>query len=257
MPGRCWLLVLAVLCVWLLPGCAHSPSPRQEEAQHVPQSAKPYKYHVYFVRKGDTLVSIGERFGVPWQRILEDNPCDPAALKPGQVLLIPLHLSDIPVPLGAPVVEPGAQSHGSDDVLGVPPESLHRGRPSHPYWWPTAGTVSRRFGDPVRGFAEPGIGIAAPAGTEVCAVAAGTVICCVRMKPGPRAGWGNVVVVRHSGGLVSWYGHLGQITVKEWQKVEKGERIGTVGSRGDGGAPELALRFFKNERPVDPTQYLP
>ena len=112
-------------------------------------------------------------------------------------------------------------------------QSLHRGRSSHPYWWPTAGTISRRFGDAVRGLSEAGIGIAAPGGTEVCAVAAGTVICCVRAPPGSQRGWGNVVAIRHSSGLVSWYAQLGQVAVKEWQKVAKGERIGTVGSSGD------------------------
>lgn len=209
------------------------------------------------MRKGDTLVSIGAKFGVPWQEILKDNPCSPEDLEVGRVLLIPVHLASGSVPRRPRPEQERPGTSSGHEVLGVSRESLHRGRPAHPFWWPTGGTLTRRYSEPVRGLEEPGIGIAAPPATEVCSVAAGTVICCVRARPGRRTGWGNVVAVRHGGKVVSWYAQLARIEVKEGQKVRKGQRIGTVGSSGAAARPELALRFFKDERPVDPLKYLP
>lgn len=52
-----------------------------------------------------------------------------------------------------------------------------------------------------------------------------------------RAGWGNVIIVRHAyleGGetrfVDSLYGHLNAILVREGQQVKRGEKIGTIGS---------------------------
>jgi murein DD-endopeptidase MepM/ murein hydrolase activator NlpD len=109
----------------------------------------------------------------------------------------------------------------------------------------------------LRGFKEPGIAIAAPAGTEVCAVAAGRVITLVGGDKARRSAWGNVVAVFHPDGMVSWYGHLGDIEVAKGDSVEKGQPIATVGSSGAVQEPELAFRLFKAERLVDPEDYLP
>lgn len=52
-----------------------------------------------------------------------------------------------------------------------------------------------------------------------------------------RAGWGNVVIVRHAyyerGDLRfvdSLYGHLARIAVREGQRVERGAQVGTIGT---------------------------
>ncbi len=72
-----------------------------------------------------------------------------------------------------------------------------------------------------------------------------------------KPGWGNVISIRHAGDIVSWYGYLDRILIREGQKIRKGQRIGTVGSSGAAAAPELAVRFFRNERPTDPLPLLP
>jgi hypothetical protein len=52
-----------------------------------------------------------------------------------------------------------------------------------------------------------------------------------------RAGWGNVVIVRHAylerGDLRfvdSLYGHLDRILVREGQRLERGDKVGTIGT---------------------------
>lgn len=52
-----------------------------------------------------------------------------------------------------------------------------------------------------------------------------------------RAGWGNVVIVRHAYNergdvryVDSLYGHLDRILVREGQRVDRGDKVGTIGT---------------------------
>jgi len=245
--SRGWMLVaLSLLAMALAAGCAGTP-----ERKVVPPPTPPPGCIWYDVKAGDTLYSLGRRYGVPVSRLMELNAlASPQALKAGQRLAVPVSESPAPAP---------GESPGSARPHPFPtpsPSALHKGKPDHPFWWPAEGKLVRRFGQEVGGLPEPGIGIAAPAGTEVCAVAAGTVLSCTEAMRSGKAGWGKVVVIRHTNGTVSWYGNLAEIVVKKDQKVQKGQRIGTMGLNA-AGATELALRFFRDERPVDPLSYLP
>ena len=96
--------------------------------------------------------------------------------------------------------------------------------------------------------------IAAPHGTDVVASYAGEVIkiftdcehnwgksgsCC--------SSWGNYVLMEHlyqlENGetitLYSRYAHLGKVSVSEGQAIEKGQKVGTVGSTGRSSGPHL------------------
>jgi len=239
----------ALAALLVLTGCR---TPVQTTAgTQTPPPAPPPSYFVYEVREGDTLVSLGRRFHVPWQEIKSDNDiARPEDMRVGRILLIRRVDGVEPPELSSPVTaRPRAPARRP-----VAPQRLNRGRPSARFWWPTDGRLARRYGEPLRGLDEPGIGIAAAPGTEVYAVASGTVVTCVR-GDASRAGWGNVVAVRHAGNFVSWYGCLGTVLVSEGQRVGQGEPIGTVGACG--GSAGLAFRLFLNDRPVDPLRYLP
>lgn len=250
--------LLAAVFVASVTGC-RSPVPEVAPPVKTPKntpspSGRKYRYEVYVVQRGDTLYSIALRFGVPVGKIKAANDCS-AHLKPDQALLIPLHESKL-----RPVWRGGAASAsvGSQDALltDLLCASDIRNTPGSRFCRPTRGNVGRRYGAKVRGLAEPGVGMRAPAGTSVHAVADGKVIVNLNRTASAR-GWGNVVAVRHSSGFVSWYAHLGSITVSEGQRVKKGEMIGTVGSSGAAASPVLAFRLFRNERPVDPLRHLP
>jgi murein DD-endopeptidase MepM/ murein hydrolase activator NlpD len=207
------------------------------------------------MQAGDTLYSIGRRFHVPWDeiaRINDLNRLDDLAI--GTLLIIP-RASGVDVP--ALSLPPPPTRRTSARRSSVRPDDLHRGKPSSAYWWPTSGRLARRYGQKLRGLPEHGIGIAAPAGTDVCAVAAGTVISCVRAPASSASGWGNVVAIRHAGDAVSWYAHLRDVDVEKGQRVGKGEAIGTIGSSGAAASAGLAFRLFRNDRLVDPEDHLP
>jgi LysM repeat protein len=158
------LVVLLVACTGCRSVRPEAVPRREPPALSTVDRAEPQEFFVYQVRRGDTLSSLGARFRVPWHVIAEDNEIrDPRQLKVGQILFI-RHVEgvEVPDPLGAeePVGAPAARRPVSRD-------RLHRGKPDSPMWWPTGGTLLRRYGEAVRGLPEPGIAIAAPRGTEV------------------------------------------------------------------------------------------
>ncbi|RMF22475.1 MAG: hypothetical protein D6760_07400 [Deltaproteobacteria bacterium] len=94
-----------------------------------------------------------------------------------------------------------------------------------------------------------GVDFAAPAGTPVHAIAAGTVTV---------AGWhgasGRMVKIRHDDVYESAYAHLSRIApgVRTGTPVAKGQVIGYVGSTGLATGPHLHLALYKHGKYVDP-----
>lgn len=208
---------------------------------------------LYHVQRGDSLYSLGRRFGVSWQRIAEENGIDdPADMRVGRPLFIPRAEGVTPPDPGVPARTPAERPRRA-----VEQADLHRGQPAARFWWPTAGNLLRRYGQALRGLPEPGIAIGASAGMEVCAVASGTVVTCVSADQNPGSAWGNVLAVSHADRWVSWYAHLDRMLVAEGERVSKGQPIATVGSTGAADQPQLAFRLFHNARPVDPIEKLP
>ncbi|HLR95336.1 MAG TPA: M23 family metallopeptidase [Jiangellaceae bacterium] len=96
-----------------------------------------------------------------------------------------------------------------------------------------------------------GIDLAAPTGTPVVAAAAGEIV---------EAGWngpyGQEVVIRHSDGTETAYGHLSRI-VKNTGSVQAGEQIGLVGSTGNSTGSHLHLEVRPDGgEPVNPRPFL-
>lgn len=245
------------LLVLLAVGCRSVP--REEPPVGPPDPSQPEPeptgYFLYDVRRGDTLFSLGRRFGVPWRLIAEENEiADPNDLRVGSPLLIP-RMPGLPA-AEEEEAEP-EQPPRRLERRPVAESDLHRGRPSSGFWWPTAGRVVRRYGDLFGGMPEPGIAIGAPAGTEVCAVADGQIITVKEAAQNAGSAWGGVVVVSHSGDFASFYGHLGRILVGEGDRVEQGQPIALVGSTGAAERPQLAFRLFRDEQLTNPDKHLP
>jgi murein DD-endopeptidase MepM/ murein hydrolase activator NlpD len=117
---------------------------------------------------------------------------------------------------------------------------------------PVAGNIVSNFGPDGSGQTNEGINIAAPTGTPVHAAAAGTVI----YAGNELAAFGNLVLVRHDGGLVTAYGHLDSIGVQRGASVTQGQTIGTVGQTGSAKAPQLHFEVREGSKPVDPVPFL-
>lgn len=95
----------------------------------------------------------------------------------------------------------------------------------------------------------PGIDYAAPHGTPVWAVADGVVE--YRARAGAS---GNLIRIRHSGGLTSHYAHLQGFAegLKVGDRVTQKQVIGFVGSTGLSTGPHVCFRVKRNGAYVDP-----
>jgi murein DD-endopeptidase MepM/ murein hydrolase activator NlpD len=89
----------------------------------------------------------------------------------------------------------------------------------------------------------------APTGTPVQAVAKGTVT-----FAGWESGYGNLVRIKHSGGLTTGYAHLSRIAagVRVGTTVDQGELIGNVGQTGLATGPHLHYMMAKNGKVINP-----
>jgi murein DD-endopeptidase MepM/ murein hydrolase activator NlpD len=96
-----------------------------------------------------------------------------------------------------------------------------------------------------------GIDYAAPQGSKVLSAGAGTVT-----FVGQISGYGNVVEITHSNGLITRYGHLSAFLAKEGQKVTTGTPIARVGSTGRSTGPHLHFEVRRSDTAVDPARYL-
>jgi murein DD-endopeptidase MepM/ murein hydrolase activator NlpD len=96
-----------------------------------------------------------------------------------------------------------------------------------------------------------GIDFPAPTGTTVLSAGAGTVT-----FAGEKSGYGNVVEISHSDGLLTRYAHLSAFLVKEGQSVSTGTPIARVGSTGRSTGPHLHFEVRRKDGAVDPAGYL-
>lgn len=92
-----------------------------------------------------------------------------------------------------------------------------------------------------------GIDYAAPSGTPIKATADGVIT-----FKGWKGGYGNTVMIRHSNGIETLYGHMSAFTPAQGT-VRAGEVIGFVGTTGRSTGPHLHYEARVNSQPVNPT----
>jgi murein DD-endopeptidase MepM/ murein hydrolase activator NlpD len=99
--------------------------------------------------------------------------------------------------------------------------------------------------------AHKGIDVAAASGTRIVAPAAGRVLSVDR-----HLGYGLVVDVGHSGGVITRYAHLQRALVKDGDSVAAGQAIAQVGMSGLTTGPHLHFEVLVRGRSVDPIKFL-
>ena len=122
---------------------------------------------------------------------------------------------------------------------------------------PTAGSVGSGFGPrvhPIFGSVRQhtGVDIGASTGDPIWASKTGEVI-----FAGWKGGYGNTVLVAHSGGVVTLYAHMSEIHASVGDPVDQGEIIGEIGSTGFSTGPHLHFEVRINGEPNDPVLFLP
>ena len=122
--------------------------------------------------------------------------------------------------------------------------------------WPVDGRLLYRFGTGTgpnkTRIPWHGIGIAAPTGTPVRAVAAGTV-----SLAGPLGTYLTSVLIDHGGGYYSFYGYLSDATVTKGERVIRGQTLGHVGGGSSDQGPHLHFEIRgRGGIALDPVNWL-
>ena len=97
-----------------------------------------------------------------------------------------------------------------------------------------------------------GLDLVAQQETPVVAAADGIVISVKRSSKGS----GNTIEIEHRGGYVTKYSHLSATSVRQGNRVRRGQTIGSVGMSGNSFAPHLHYEVLKDGMNMDPLGYI-
>lgn len=118
--------------------------------------------------------------------------------------------------------------------------------------WPVSGSLLASFGGSLPdGRRSTGVLIGAPAGTQVQAVADGTVVFADWMT-----GYGMILIIDHGNGYMSLYAHNDGLLREPGERVKRGDAVATVGSSGGQERPALYFELRRNGAPVNPSGWL-
>lgn len=125
-------------------------------------------------------------------------------------------------------------------------------RSSSKFSWPVRGKILSGYGSKSNGLFNDGINIQANKGTNVMAAENGV----VAYAGNEIKGMGNLIIIQHADGWMTVYAHMNTMSVKRGNKVNVGQKIGTVGMTGKVDAPQLHFEIRKGTKSYNPTQYL-
>jgi LysM repeat protein len=187
------------------------------------QEEKP-KDVIHTVQKGETLWGISRKYQVNIQSITSSNRISESSrLIVGQKLTIP----------------------------NVRNSSIS----ARSFIWPLNGLITSQFGMRTLGGRRDyhtGIDIDGNTGDSIRVVESGKV-----SFSGYINGYGNIVIVEHTGGYSTVYAHNSSNLVREGQSVNKGDIIARVGATGNSTGSHLHFEIREDGKPVNPLIYLP
>ncbi|MGV6852320.1 MAG: peptidoglycan DD-metalloendopeptidase family protein [bacterium] len=285
-----WSAIALVLVV--LAGCSsHPPAKVRDRSSSIYGS----RYSVnavhantplsYIVKKGDTLFSIGFRYGIDFHKLAMWNGIrKPYTIQIGQSIRLkaPTQLakqrqssSKHQSPSSTrtkrssttkPLVVNKAKTSPSRPIKVVtkPKAQITNNKPEKKpiktyssnnkgkirWQWPVNGKIITRFS--ASDSARNGINIAARSGINVKAAAAGVVV----YSGNGLRGYGELIIIKHNDLYLSAYAHNKQRKVREGDQIKAGQVIALLGQTGT-DRPMLHFEVRFKGKPVDPLKYLP
>ncbi|MCB1386134.1 MAG: peptidoglycan DD-metalloendopeptidase family protein [Nitratireductor sp.] len=212
----------------------------------------------YVVKAGDSLSSIAGRHAVSVKSLMDINRLTSASIHIGQQLTIPGGGAAAPVRAAeiksAEMQGPKAYTKPTvdDTVTGSVDTKAPESTGIKTLRWPVNGRIISAYGDRHGDDRNDGIDISVPEGTVVRAAENGVVI----YSGSDLEDFGNLVLIRHDGGLVTAYAHNKQNSVAKGAKVRRGDQVALSGRTGDARAPILHFEVRKDAKPVNPEKYL-
>ncbi len=227
-----------------------------------PVSGQPLTHRV---ARGETAFTIARAYNVSAKALADWNQLgSDMAVREGQTLIIPIATAAAPNPepvptppgAGTPTPEPPSASKPLPDEKTEAAGTKPKATPPSPDLGAET-TTSTKMAMPVagkiiRGYdakKNQGIDIAAAAGSAVKAAEAGTVTVLSADTNGK-----GIVIIRHSGDLLTVYVGVSSMAVKKGDKVKRGQAIGKVAA-GDPAFVHFEVRNTSKQS-FDPVGYL-
>jgi len=215
---------------------------------------------VYIIKRGDTLSQIARAHNVNMYDLARINRLAPPYLiHVNQRLLLPGLGTETAAVKSTVSVQPKPPPPKRGSITVTAPRKTAKAVTAPPptsgkgFLWPVRGRVISRFGGKSKGLQNDGINIQANRGDPVRAVEHGV----VAYAGNELRGFGNLLLIKHSGGWVTAYAHNDVLMVKRGDKIIKGQKIAKVGSTGSVTSPQLHFELRQGKQAVDPLKHLP
>lgn len=196
----------------------------------------------HLVKSGENLFRIGKAYDVPYQELARLNGiADPHRIRSGQKIFVPGAQRQLPVEIITP----------AEVTLERPKTARGPAGEGESFIWPVNGTISSKFGPRGETFHD-GVDISVPEGTPIRSMEKGEVLYSDQLR-----GYGNLLIIRHSGGFVSVYAHNRKNLVQPGAPVTRGQIIAEAGTTGRVTGPHLHLEIRKDNVAQNPLYYLP
>lgn len=240
---------------------------RISKSLHSDDKLIPLRYFQYKVKKDDTFFKIMARTGMDLETLSSVNELSsPHDLVEGMVLEIP-NMRGVFHPETSEntdrikqniaekynISEEKLQYDGAREKWFVPGIVMGKIEKSFFYgsgfFTPLKGaTLTSSFGNRIDPFTKKttfhgGIDLAAEEGTDVFASQDGII-----ELASVSGGYGKLIIIKHSMGYETRYGHLSSYAVKIGERVKKGQKIAEVGMTGRTTGPHLHFEVRRNSK---------
>lgn len=213
----------------------------------------------YKVQEGDTIYRLSRVFEVSQSEITRRNNLSaPYTIHAGDVLRLPSSGRALQTQkASASRSSAGGASKSSGRVPKSRLEKITKRTPeraskSGKFLRPVHGKLVSGYGPKKDGLHNDGINIAAPRGAPVRAAENGVVV----YAGSQLKGSGNLVLVRHKDRYMTAYAHMDKILIKQGETIKRGQTLGTVGSSGNVGQPQLHFEIRRGTQAMNPGNYL-
>lgn len=198
---------------------------------------------IHTVKSGETVYSIAKKYSIDAQGVV-DYPYntftndETFALAIGQQIVVPEGIMpDIqPIsPKTSPLARILTPDAGSVSATGR-------------WSWPAAGRITQGYLP-----WHKALDIANSVGGSIVAADSGVVMVASWLD---NTGYGNRVLIDHGNGYKTLYGHLSKFSVVVGQRVNRGDKIGEMGSTGRSTGPHLHFEIRGSKGNLAPLEFL-
>lgn len=193
----------------------------------------------YTIKKGDSISRIAKRYKITREKIFSHNNLRRTELTIGKRIFLP-------------DAKENARRFGHYKKKQRRAHAFTRVR----FAWPLRGRITSTFGKRIDPFTKKrkfhcGLDISANVGTPIRAAKNGKVI-----FSGWKAGYGNVIILRHAKGYITVYAHNRKNAVGEDETVTTGQVIAYSGMTGAVTGAHLHFEIRKYLTPLNPLRFL-